>query len=95
MLLDCCIGNLGDNRRCWIKFVLIYFVIDLVGVPMEPLADSLKSRLASLTAEQIIPVAFAISIPQEVKNKLVDNDLYKQPKLKGKNSHHHRSCNVQ
>jgi len=81
----------GQEAMFKIGLALLAYCDDLVGVPMEPLADSLKAKLASLTAEQIIPVAFAISLPQEVKNKLVDNDLYKETKLK--KSHHH--CSVQ
>jgi hypothetical protein len=66
---------------------------DLVGVPMEPLADSLKAKLASLTPEQIIPRAFAIAIPQEIRDKLVDNDLYKKNPRSLRRSRHR--CSIQ
>jgi hypothetical protein len=81
----------GQESLFKVGLALLAFCDDLVGVPMEPLADSMKQKLAGLTPEQIIPRAFAISIPPEIKAKLVDNDLYY---AKGKRSRHSR-CIIQ
>jgi len=48
---------------------------DLIGMPMEPLADQLKTKLANMTPQQIIPRAYAIQIPKEFIDKLVDDGL--------------------
>jgi len=84
----------GQESLFKVGLALLAFCDDLVGVPMEPLADSMKSKLASLTPEQIIPRAFAIAIPQEIKDKLVDNDLYRK-KAGSRRSRHRHHCTIQ
>ena len=63
---------------------------------METVAERLKAKLAKLTPEQIIPRAFAITLPKELKGKLVDNDIYLKcgVKQKGRNKNN-PSCVVQ
>jgi len=51
---------------------------DLIGLAMEPLAEQLKFKLSNMTAQQIIPRAYAIQIPKEYINKLVDDGLRKK-----------------
>ncbi len=64
---------------------------------METVAERLKAKLATLTPEQIIPRAYAISIPKEVKMKLVDDDIYKKTgKFEAKsNKKRQKSCSLQ
>jgi len=83
----------GQEALFKVGLALLWYCEDLVGVPMEPLADNLKLKLASLTPEQIIPRAFAVQLPQHIKDKLVDNDLYKSPKKRLKYNKQH--CTVQ
>jgi len=85
----------GQESLFKVGLALLAFCDDLVGVPMEPLADSLKAKLASLTPEQIIPRAFAIGIPPEIKAKLVDNDLYKKKAGSRRSRHTGNHCSLQ
>jgi len=68
----------GQEGLFKIGLALLAHCDDLIGVAMEPLADRMKQKLASLTPEQIIPRAYAIIIPEEVKRLLVDADISKQ-----------------
>jgi len=43
---------------------------------MELLAEQLKGKFNSVTPEELMPRAYAIILPPEVKRKLVDDNIY-------------------
>jgi len=72
----------GQEALFKVGLALLAYCEDLVGLGMESLADTLKSKLASLTPEQIIPRAYAVIIPTEIRDRLVDNDIYTKNQIK-------------